>query len=130
MASPFEWNAVYDILLRALITIQRCHITDTSTQAIAYSDDLLSVSSTLASLQQQADLVAIFASIFELDLAHTKFYAYKFPYHRTHAQQPPGPYLILRVNNAGIPHRQAGTLTYLGSQYDLNAKDQSQYDQH
>ena len=56
VASPFGWNAVYEILLRAL-TIQRRHITDPSTQAFAYADDLLSVSSTIASLQQQADLV-------------------------------------------------------------------------
>ena len=89
VASPFEWNAVYDILLRAL-TIQHRHITDPSTQAIAYADDLLSVSSSITSLQQQADLVAAFAAIFELDLAHTKFRAYEFPYHRTHAR--PSPY--------------------------------------
>ena len=50
-----------------------------------------SVSSTLASLQQQADLVAAFAAIFELDLAHAKFRAYEFPYHRTHANQPQSP---------------------------------------
>ena len=54
---------------------------DPSTQAIAYADDLLSVSSTITSLQQQADLVAAFAAIFELDLAHTKFRVYEFPYH-------------------------------------------------
>ena len=119
VASPFGWNAVYDILLRAL-TIQRRQITDTSTQAIAYADDLLSVSSTLASLQQQADLAAAFAAIFELDLAHTKFRAYEFAYHRIHAQQPPTPPLILRVHNADTPLRQAGTLTYLGRQYDLD----------
>ena len=47
-------------------------------QAIAYAYDLLSISSTIASLQQQAGLVAAFAAIFELDLAHTKFRAYKF----------------------------------------------------
>ena len=41
---------------------------DLSTQSIAYADDLLSVSSTITSLQQQADLVVAFAAIFELDL--------------------------------------------------------------
>jgi hypothetical protein len=35
VASPFGWNAVYDILLSAL-TIQRRSITDPSMQAIAY----------------------------------------------------------------------------------------------
>jgi Reverse transcriptase (RNA-dependent DNA polymerase) len=90
VASPFGWNAVYDILLRAL-TIQRRSLTDPATQAIAYADDLLSVSSTLASLQQQADLVAAFAAIFELDLAHAEFRAYEFPYHRIHANQAQSP---------------------------------------
>jgi Reverse transcriptase (RNA-dependent DNA polymerase) len=85
VANPFGWNAVYDILLRAL-TIQHHHIPDTSTQAIAYADDLLSISSTLASLQHQDDLVAAFTDIFKLDLAHTKFQAYEFPYHRTHTK--------------------------------------------
>ena len=52
VASPFGWNAVYGILLRAL-TIQRRHIMDPSTQAIAYADDLLSVSSTITSLHSK-----------------------------------------------------------------------------
>ena len=76
---------------------------DPSTQAIAYADDLLSVSSTITSLQQQADLVAAFAPIIELDLAHIKFRAYEFPYHRTHARQPPTPPLTLKVNGMDIP---------------------------
>ena len=120
---------MYDILLQAL-TIQRRHNTDPSTQSIAYADDLLSVSSTIASLQKQADLVAAFAAIFQLDMAHTKFRDYEFPYHRTYAQQPPTPPLTLRINNADISLRQTGTLTYLGSQYDLDPKGQSQFDHH
>ena len=129
VASPFGWNAVYDILLRAL-TIQRRTLPDPAAQAIAYADDLLSLSSTQACLQQQADLVSAFAQIFELDLAHTKFRAYEFPYHRTHAHQPATPPVTLRVNNLDIPLRQTGTLTYLGSQYDLDPKGQSQFDHH
>ena len=103
---------------------------DPSTQAIAYADDLRSVSNTITSLQQQADLVASFAAIFELDLAHTKFHAYEFPYHRTHARQPSTSSLILKVNSMDIPHRQTETLMYLGSQYDLDPKGQSQFDHH
>ena len=129
VASPFGWNAVYDILLRAL-TLQRRTLPDPAAQAIAYADDLLSISSTQTCLQQQADLVSAFAQIFELDLAHTKFRAYEFPYHRTHAQQPATPPVTLRVNNVDIPLRQTGTLTYLGSQYDLDPKGQSQFDHH
>ena len=76
---------------------------DSSTQAIAYADDLLSVSSTITSLQQQARLVAAFAAIFELDLAHTKLRAFEFPYNRIHARQPPTPPLTLKVNGMDIP---------------------------
>ena len=50
VASPFGWNAVYDILLRAL-TLQRPTLNDPSAKAIAYADDLLSLSSHLPSLQ-------------------------------------------------------------------------------
>ena len=57
VASPFGWNAVYDILLRAL-KLQRQALPDPASQAIAYADDLLSLSSTQACLQQQADLVS------------------------------------------------------------------------
>ena len=46
VASPFGWNAVYDILLRAL-TLHRRTLPDPVAQAIAYADDLLSISSTL-----------------------------------------------------------------------------------
>ena len=121
VASPFGWNAVYDILLRAL-TIQRRHIVDPLTQAIAYADDLLSVSSTITSLQQQADLVAAFAAIFELDLAHPKFRAYEFTYNQIYARQPSTPPLTIKVNGMDIPLQQTGTLMYPGSQYDLDPK--------
>jgi hypothetical protein len=87
VARPYGWNAVYDILLRAL-TLQRQTLNDPAAQEIAYADDLLSLTSHLPSLQQQADLVAAFAQIFELDLATSKFRAYEFSYHNVHPKQP------------------------------------------
>ena len=51
-------------------------------------------------------------------------------YYRTHAQPPATPPVTLRVNNDAIPLQQTGTLTYLGSQYDLDPKGQSQFDHH
>ena len=85
--SPFGWSAIYDILLRAL-TLQRRTLRDPTAQAIAYADDLLSISSTQACLQQHADLISAFAQILELDLAHTKFRAYVFSYHRPMLNNP------------------------------------------
>jgi len=129
VASPFGWNAVYDILLRAL-TLQRPTLNDPNAQAIAYADDLLSLSSHLPSLQQQADLVAAFAQIFELDLATGKFRAYEFPYHKAHPKQPTTTPLTITIQGKTIQLRQQGTLTYLGSQYDLDPANQSQHDHH
>ena len=40
------------------------------------------------------------------------------------------PPVTLRVNNVDISLRQTGTLTYLGSQYDLDPKGHSQFDHH
>jgi Reverse transcriptase (RNA-dependent DNA polymerase) len=129
VASPFGWNAVYDILLRAL-TFQRPTLNDPTAQAIAYADDLLSLSSHLPSLQHQADLVASFAQIFELDLATSKFRAYEFPYHKVHPKQTATTPLTITIQGKTIRFRQQGTLTYLGSQYDLDPANQSQHTHH
>ena len=126
VASPFGWNAVYDILLRAL-TLQRPTLHDPMAQAIVYADDLLSISSHLPSLQQQADLVAAFAQIFELDLATGKFRAYEFPYHRVHSKQPATTPLTITIQGKTIQLRQRETLTYIDSQYDLDPANQSQH---
>ena len=105
VASPFGWNAVYDLLLRAL-TLQRPTLNDPTAQAIAYADDLLSLSSHLPSLQQQADLVVAFAQIFELDLATSKFRAYEFLYHKTHPKQPAATPLTITIQGKTIQLRQ------------------------
>ena len=100
-------------------------LNDPTAQAIAYADDLLSLSSHLPSLQQQADLVAAFTQIFELDLATAKFRAYEFQYHRTHPKHPTTTPLTININGKTIQLRQQGTLTYLGSRYDLEPNDHS-----
>jgi hypothetical protein len=129
VATSFGWNAVYDILLRAL-TLQRPTLNDPSAQAIAYADDLLSIGGHLPSLQQQADLVAAFAQIFELDLATAKIRAYEFPCHCIHLKQAPTPPLTITINGKSIQLRKQSTLTYLGSKYDLDPNDQSQHNHH
>ena len=69
-------------------TLRHTLLNDPTAQAIAYVDDLLSLSSHLPSLQQHADLLAAFAQIFKLDLVTSKFRAYEFPYHKVHPKQP------------------------------------------
>ena len=84
----------------------------------------------LPSLQQQADQVVAFAQIFEHDLATSKFRAYEFPYHKTHPKQPTTEPLAITIQGKSIQLRQKGTLTYLGSQYDLDPADQTQHNHH
>ena len=55
VTSLFGWNAVYDILFRAL-TLRLPTLNDPTAQAIAYADDLLSLSSYLPSPQQNSPI--------------------------------------------------------------------------
>ena len=78
MGSPTNWNAVYDILLVALANLpNQLNILGPNSKlhpvtTIGYADDLLSAAGSIEALQDQADLVSIFAMIFGLDIAHTK----------------------------------------------------------
>ena len=78
VGSPTNWNAVYDILLVALANLpNQLHIIGPNGKlhpvpTIGYADDLLSAAGSLEALQQQADLVSIFAMIFGLEIAHSK----------------------------------------------------------
>ena len=73
VGSPTNWNAVCDILRVALGNLpNRLHIPCQNgilhpVNAIGYADDLLTASGSLGALQDQADLVSIFAMIFGLD---------------------------------------------------------------
>ena len=78
VGSPTNWNAVYDILLVAQANLpnqlnilgpnSKLHPITTN----GYADDLLSAAGSIEALQDQANLVSIFAMIFGLEIAHSK----------------------------------------------------------
>ena len=79
VTSPLIWILFFDILLRALATETRSHFWIRSrgdhlhpVQDTAYADDLLSITPTLDSLQQKADIVSAFTVLFHLKIATSK----------------------------------------------------------
>ena len=76
--SPTNWNAAFDILLRALesanlfpfLTRSGSHLHPV--QDTAFADDLFSISARREGLQLKADIVSAFASIFGIRIATTK----------------------------------------------------------
>ena len=76
--SPTNWNAVFDILLVGLANLpSQLNITGPygslhPVTGMGYADDLLTAAGSPEGLQEQADMVSIFAMIFGLDIAHTK----------------------------------------------------------
>ena len=76
--SPTNWNAAFDILLRALETanlhpfLVRSGSTLHPVQDTAYADDLFSISARKEGLQLKADIVSAFAGIFGIKIATTK----------------------------------------------------------
>jgi hypothetical protein len=82
VASPFNWNAFFDILLCALDTVSSTpfyvrgeeHVLH-PTEDTGYADDLISVSACIDGLQDKADLVSAFSIIFGLDIAVQKLRA-------------------------------------------------------
>ena len=93
VGSPTNWNAVFDILLVALANLpSQLNITGPHgnlhpVTGIGYADDLLTAAGSSAGLQDQADLVSIFAMIFGLDIAHTKLRTLTTHWSGTHWHQ-------------------------------------------
>ena len=76
--SPTNWNAAFDILLRALESanthpfLTRTGSTLHPMQDTAFADDLFSLSARKEGLQLKADIVSAFAGIFGIKIATTK----------------------------------------------------------
>ena len=76
--SPTNWNAAFDILLRALESanlhpfLVRSGSSLHPVQDTAYADDLFSISARKEGLQLKADIVSAFAGIFGIKIATTK----------------------------------------------------------
>ena len=131
--SPFTWLAVFDVLLTVLDCQQpspdQFHLyrpdgSSYPARPICYADDLQSFASTLSGLQHTADLVSVFAMVFNLTIATSKLRAF----HYGGLSQPPDDTELLQIHAAGwVPHevpiRHRGTFKSLGVLYPINPND-------
>ena len=142
VASPFNWNSFFDILLRALATIDTTplYIRSTEhhlhpTEDSGFADDLISISARGESLQEKADIVSAFSIIFGLDIATQKLRAVQIHWghentalmnnlpltvhheHWTHTTQVP----LLSYD-----HPQAKAIKYLGVLFDYDNSGRTQ----
>jgi len=137
--SPPNWNAFYDILLCALDRLQDadwCHFIGPTgaihkSPPLGFVDDLVSSSCSVAGLQQQADLISVFALVFGLQISATKLRTFKF----SPAPSPPG--AQLHPNHitiygehweaAQVVLKEQGTFKFLGLWFDCDLEAKNQY---
>ena len=142
VASPFNWNSFFDILLRALATIDTTPLYIRSTEShlhptedSGFADDLISISARGDSLQQKADIVSAFSIIFGLDIASQKLRAVQI--HWGHETSALSNDLSLTVhhdhwsNTTQVPllsydHPQAKAIKYLGVLFDYDNSGRTQ----
>ena len=90
---------------------------------LGYTDDLVSLSFSLAGLQHKADLISAFALLFDLTISAPKL--------RAACLGPKLPYPTLIIHGPGwspmtIPVRTQGSITILGLTLDINAHQTTQ----
>ena len=137
VGSPTNWNAVFDILLVALSKLPQQLLTTRAwgalrpVQAIGFADDLLSVAGSLQALQDQADLVSIFAMIAGLELAHAKLRTMTLHWSGNHwyHKRPP----VITVHKSGwvpivVQLQLNGQLKLLGTVFDADNSGDTQFD--
>jgi hypothetical protein len=127
VASPFIWNAVYDILLKALRTVQeRPFFTRSLTghlrpaTDIAYVDDLISLRSSHDAIQSLADIVSGFCCLFGITLSTAKFRAMAIQWGNPHPAPPKN--LIIHTDSwspTEVPMLSQGVVRHLGVSWDM-----------
>ena len=144
VASPFNWNSFFDILLRALATVDTTPLYVRSTEHLlhptedsGFADDLISISAKGDGLQQKADIVSAFSIVFGLDIATQKLRAVQI--HWGHENSDFTADLSLAVhhghwtNTTHVPllsydHPQAKAIKYLGVLFDYDNSGRTQLD--
>ena len=135
--SPFTWLAVFDVLLTLLdqdqdsqehIYLPKPDGTTYRAKDVCYADDLQSVAQTLRALQRMADLVSVFALVFNLHIATHKLRVFHYC-----GLDPPPPPEFLVIHVAGwtpvhIPIRTSGVVKSLGVEYPINPRDHTSFD--
>ena len=97
--------------------------------AIGYADDLLTASGSLGALQDQADLVSIFAMIFGLDIAHSKLRTLDTHWAGSHERQTKmEPITVHKSSWASVevPIQHNGHLKLLGTMFDWDNSGKTQ----
>ena len=144
VASPFNWNSFFDILLRALATVDTTplYIRSTEnqlhpTEDSGFADDLISISARGESLQQKADIVSAFSIIFGLDIATQKLRAVQIHWGHEQPALTPTPSLTVhhehwskttQVPLLSYDHPQAKAIKYLGVLFDYDNTGRTQLD--
>ena len=142
VSSPFNWNAFFDILLRALATVRTTplHIRSEEhvlhpTEDSGYADDLISVSSRIEGIQDKADIVSAFSIIFGLDIATQKLRAVQIHWgsedpmadqHVNIAVHTDNWFNVSQVPLLSWDHPDAKPIKYLGVLYDFDNAGRTQ----
>ena len=142
VSSPFNWNAFFDILLRALATVRTTplHIRSEEhvlhqTEDSGYADDLISVSSRIDGIQDKADIVSAFSIIFGLDIATQKLRAVQVHWGSEDPNADQHVDIVVHTDNwhnvSHVPllswdHPDAKPIKYLGVLYDFDNTGRTQ----
>jgi hypothetical protein len=144
VASPFNWNSFFDILLRALATVETTPLYIRSeehvlhpTEDSGFADDLISISARADGLQEKADIVSAFSIIFGLDIAVQKLRAVQI--HWGHEDLKNSTHISITIhsnhwdNSTKVPllsydHANAKAIKYLGVLFDYDNSGSTQLD--
>ena len=134
--SPFTWLAVFDVLLTMLaadtdssdhIYLPKSDGTLYRARDVCYADDLQSQARTLRGLQRMADLVSVYALVFNLSIAFKKLRVF----HYCGISPPSVEFLVLHLagwREQSVPIRTSGTFRSLGVDYPINPSDATSFE--
>ena len=138
VVSPLNWDAFYDIILGALRRTEgeefSFRVADqelVKMRDLAYSDDLLSVVSTMTALQRKADVVSGFMAIFKMKISVGKLRAFTFSFRGREGVVKEQEDLIIHNGNWDpevVKVKCSGCLKYLGIHMDTENRGEVQLD--
>ena len=133
--SPLNWNAFFDILLTALLEddedtfiVPDQHGFNRRVGDIAFADDLISVVTSIASLQRRADMVSAFCALFRMNIATGKLRAFHLSW--GNQDVPGGDQLIIHDHQwhpTVVPLHRNGIMKHLGVQYEMEYSSDHQF---
>ena len=131
VASPSNWNAVFDILLTALQTTSTNFFCQTNNhpfllQPLAFADDIITMTGTKNILQLTADIISAFALITNMKLATNKFRAYVTHFGTAYNVGDDSVNIHLaKWTSINVPLESSGIFKYLGVEWDISLQGNS-----